>query len=115
MHAGKSQDVLTAVARSCTLRRDPHHRKVRGTSTDVGHQRDLLGLDALLIVEGGGNRLELESDPLETGGVGLGIVVHKERRTAEHHARRRRAEVLASRYTQEPKKRSDDLAERIAP
>ncbi len=121
-----SENVLAPVARSRALERNPHHREVRGAATDIGDQRDLLGVDALLIVEGGRDRLELEGDPLEAGGpgrrlelalrggIGLGVVVDKERRTAKHHARRPRAEAFVGCGTQEAEKRRDDLAEGIA-
>src|SRR5262245_24815011 len=102
---------MAPVARSCTLGGDPHHRKVRGAATNVGHERDLLGIGAPLVIEGSRDRLELKGDPLEAGGlcsrceltlpcgIGFGVVVDKERRTAEHHARWSRTEALASRST----------------
>src|SRR5262249_14254695 len=101
-------------------------REVRGAAADVGYERDLLAIDALLIVEGGGDRLELEGDPLEAGcpgsrlelalcrGIGFGIVVDKERRAAEHHVRRQRTKAFSNGSPQKPEKRSDDLAEGIA-
>src|SRR5262249_5953889 len=46
-------------------------------------------------------------------GIGRGIVVDKECRTADHHARWRRPKSLPGPSTQELKKRSDDLAEGI--
>src|SRR6516225_3445717 len=126
VHASESENVPAPVARSRTLGGDPHHRKVGGAAADVSHERDLLGVDALLIVEGGRDRLELEGNALKTGGpssrlelalrrgIRLGVVVDKERRPAEHHARRQPTEVLAGRSTQKPEKRSDNLAESIA-
>jgi len=105
------------------LARDAHHREVRGAAADVGDQRDLLGLDALLIVERGGDRLELEGDLRKTCrsrrgfelalrlGVGLGIVIDKECGAAEHHTGRRRSEIFAGRRAQEAQERGNDVAE----
>ena len=92
----------------------------------VGDQRDFLGADAALIVERGGDRLELEGDVRKTRGpgrrlklalrrrVGRGVVVDEERGAPDHHVGRRFTEGLAGRRSQEPEKCRDDVAEGMA-
>lgn len=85
-------------------RSDPHDREVGRAAADIGHQHDLLGVQAAFVVERSGDRLVLELDLVEAdlarGGLERGlrlrvahrIVVDEEHRPAEHGAVDRRAD-----------------------
>ena len=97
--AARGEDVVAPLGLPGPFWRQAHQRKVGRTAADVGDQHQLFPGDLRLVVEGGGNRLELEGDVLEADGtghigqrvlrqlVGLRIVVDKENGTAEHGRR----------------------------
>ena len=99
VHAARGEDVVTPLGFFGPRGRQAHQRKVGSTAADVGDQHQLFAVDLRLVVEGGGNRLELEGDVLEAHGtghvgqrvlrqlVGLRIVVDKENGTTEHGRR----------------------------
>ncbi len=96
VYAVVGQDVVATVQTLHALRAHAHHREVRSTAADVGHQHDAFAVDLALVVEGRGNRLELEMHFIETHsmsrrfqralrcGVALRFTVHEKHRTAQH-------------------------------
>ena len=127
MHAVIGQDIRATVGFDRKLRRHTHHREVGGAATHVGNQRDFLGPNTLLVMQRGGDWLELECDGLESRilgsrcklrlrlGVGGGIVIDKEGRPPDHHLDRRMPQFNGRRVTQETQELRDDFGERIAP
>ncbi len=97
VHAAGGEDVVLALIQLATLRCQAHQGEVRGTAADVDDQHQLLALDRALVVEGRGDRLELEGHVLEAefvrhrqqgvGGLGIGgrIIVDEEHWAAQHH------------------------------
>ncbi len=65
MHAACGEDICLPVDAAGALGRQADHGEIRGAAADIGDDGELFVVDRLLIVEGGGDGLELELDMLE--------------------------------------------------
>ena len=90
----------------------PQDREIRRAAADVGHQHQLLALDARLVVERGGNRFVLEHHLTQARivgrggeralglGVALSVAVDEVHRPPDHRPGRQRAAVAARAFQQ---------------
>ena len=123
MHAGGGQHILAAVGQAHAIRTQAQDREVRGTAPQVDHQHQALARQAALVVQRGGNRLELErhlvkpdrARRLQQGllgqGIALGVVIDEMHRPPHHHAPGCCAQGLAGALTQHPQESRDDVEE----
>jgi hypothetical protein len=70
-NARVAEDALRAASSAAEARTDVHQREVAGAAAEVGDQKQLVLLEAALVVVGRADRLVLEDD-LAKAGVGAG-------------------------------------------
>ncbi len=96
-HAVIGENIGRAIGLAVMPGPEPHDRKIRRATADIGDQCDLLSRDLALIIQRRGDRLELEGDLIEADlacdlaqrllrpAVGVIIIVDEMHRPAMHH------------------------------
>ncbi|MDT4878939.1 hypothetical protein FQZ97_1145770 [compost metagenome] len=104
VHTGGGQHVTRAVSQLHALRAQPHHGEIGRATPQVHHQHHALALQPPLVVQRGGNRLQLKRHLPETHGlrglqqgvlrqrVALQVIVDKMHRPAHDHLGGRHAQ-----------------------
>ena len=123
MDAVARKDVVLALGRPGAVRRDADDREIGGSAADVDDEREFLARHLPLVVEGGGDRLELELDVAEAAperrrlelplrlAVGGGIAVDEVDRPAEHDVVDRPADMGLEALLEIEEERADDVGE----
>ncbi|MCY1235127.1 hypothetical protein D9M72_477310 [compost metagenome] len=123
VHAAGGQHVVGAVLACSSLGSDAHDGEVGGAAADVDDEHDRLFRDALLVVEGGCDRFELEADLAKARGarrvtqaflgafIAFRIVIHEMHGSPDHHALGRLAELAAGAHGQFAQEARDDVLE----
>jgi hypothetical protein len=121
VHAGGGQHVTAAVLPPAALGGEPHDGEIRRAAADVHHQHHRLVRDALLVVQRGGDGLQLERHFGKPGIqrrlaqrllrllVTIGIPVHEVHRAPHHHPARHAAQPVACLLRQHAQEEADDV------
>ena len=121
MHAGRGQHIAAAISPGHALGAQAYHGEVRGAAANVHHQHQRLAVDALLVVQRGGDGLELKThvlEPCRQRGlaqrvlsllIARGVAIHKMHRPPHHHPPGHAPQRVTGLLRQHPQEEADDV------